>query len=98
MQTKPVLGVAEIDDMLAAARSEAQRHGWAVSIALVDDGAHPVALVRLDGVAPSSAYLATEKARGTGLIFSAWQLHRVTPLEEGLRHSLVAWITGEPFR
>ena len=24
--------------------------------------------------------LATEKARGTGLIFSAWQLHRVTPL------------------
>jgi hypothetical protein len=42
--------------------------------------------------------MATEKARGTGLIFAAWQLHRVTPLEEGLRQSLVAWITGEPFR
>jgi PKHD-type hydroxylase len=42
--------------------------------------------------------MATEKARGTGLIFAAWQLHRVTALEEGLRHSLVAWITGEPFR
>ena len=42
--------------------------------------------------------VATERARGTGLIFAAWQLHRVTPLEEGLRHSLVAWISGEPFR
>lgn len=67
MQTKPVLGVAEIDDMLAAARSEAQRHGWAVSIALVDDGGHPLALVRLDGASPSSAYLATEKARTAAL-------------------------------
>ena len=39
-----------------------------------------------------------DRARGTGLIFAAWQLHRVTPLEEGIRHSLVAWISGEPFR
>lgn len=39
-----------------------------------------------------------ERARGTGLIFAAWLLHRVTPLEEGIRHSLVAWISGEPFR
>ncbi|HEY3538132.1 MAG: heme-binding protein [Trinickia sp.] len=67
MQTKPVLGLAEIDDLLAAARSEAQRHGWAVSIALVDDGGHPLGLVRLDGASPSSAYLATEKARTAAL-------------------------------
>ena len=67
MQTKPVLGLAEIDDILAAARGEAQRHGWAVSIALVDDGGHPLGLVRLDGASPSSAYLATEKARTSAL-------------------------------
>ena len=42
--------------------------------------------------------VAVERARGTGLIFAAWQLHRVTPVDEGLRHSLVAWISGEPFR
>lgn len=40
----------------------------------------------------------TERARGTGLVFAAWQLHRVTAMEEGTRHSLVAWVTGEPFR
>lgn len=67
MQTKPVLGLAEIDDILAAARNEAQRHNWAVSIALVDDGGHPLGLVRLDGASPSSAYIATEKARTAAL-------------------------------
>jgi glc operon protein GlcG len=67
MQTKPVLGLAEIDDILAAARGEAQRHSWAVTIALVDDGGHPLGLVRLDGASPSSAYLATEKARTAAL-------------------------------
>ena len=42
--------------------------------------------------------LATDRARGTGLIFAAWQLHYLTPVEEGLRHSLAAWISGEPCR
>ena len=36
--------------------------------------------------------------RGSVLIFPAWQVHRVTPLESGTRYSLVAWIWGEPFR
>jgi PKHD-type hydroxylase len=36
--------------------------------------------------------------RGGVLIFPSWQVHRVTPLESGLRYSLVAWIWGEPFR
>lgn len=36
--------------------------------------------------------------RGTVMIFPAWQIHRVTPLESGIRYSLVAWIWGEPFR
>jgi PKHD-type hydroxylase len=38
------------------------------------------------------------RAQGTVLIFPAWHLHRVTPLEEGVRYSLVTWIAGPPFR
>ncbi|HWA46268.1 MAG TPA: 2OG-Fe(II) oxygenase [Hypericibacter adhaerens] len=41
---------------------------------------------------------AVERNQGTVLIFPSWTLHRVTPLEEGVRYSLVAWISGEPFR
>ena len=38
------------------------------------------------------------RERGSVMIFPSWQVHRVTPLESGLRYSLVAWIWGEPFR
>ena len=67
MQHKAVLGQDESRRILAAARAEAQRHRWAVSIAVVDDGGHPLALERLDGCAPISAYIATEKARTAAL-------------------------------
>jgi len=67
MQTKSVLGQTEIDTILAAARAEAQQHGWTVAIALVDDGGHPLALVRLEGASPVSAYIAIEKARTSAL-------------------------------
>jgi glc operon protein GlcG len=67
MQTKSVLGLTEIDAIMAAARAEAQKHGWAVAIALVDDGGHPLALVRLDGASPASAHIAIEKARTSAL-------------------------------
>lgn len=67
MQTKPVLGLAEIDKIIAAARAHAQHHGWPVAISLVDDGGHPLAFVRLEGASPASAYLAYEKARTSAL-------------------------------
>lgn len=67
MQTKSVLGLAEIDAIMAAARDEAGQHGWPVAIALVDDGGHPLALVRLDGASPASAHIAVEKARTSAL-------------------------------
>jgi PKHD-type hydroxylase len=38
------------------------------------------------------------RSQGTILIFPSWHLHRVTPLEEGVRYSLVTWIAGPPFR
>jgi PKHD-type hydroxylase len=36
--------------------------------------------------------------RGAVIMFPAYQLHRVTPVTKGVRHSLVAWISGPPFR
>jgi glc operon protein GlcG len=67
MQHKAVLSQKEVTQILAAARAEAQQQGWAVAIAVVDDGGHPLALERLDGCAPIGAYIATEKARSAAL-------------------------------
>ncbi|MCY1518852.1 heme-degrading [compost metagenome] len=67
MQSKAVLGSAEVTRILAGARDEAQRNQWAVTIVVVDDGGHPLALERLDGCAPIAAYIATEKARSAAL-------------------------------
>ncbi len=67
MQTKAVLTRDAVARIVAAARDEALRNGWAVAIAVVDDGGHPLALERLDGCAPIGAYIATEKARTSAL-------------------------------
>jgi len=67
MLNKAVLSQQEVGRILAAARDEALRNHWAVSIVVVDDGGHPLALERLDGCAPASAYIATEKARSAAL-------------------------------
>ena len=67
MKTKAVLSQTEVSQILAAARTEAQNNQWAVTIVIVDDGGHPLALERLDGCAPIGAYIATEKARTSAL-------------------------------
>jgi len=67
MQSKAVLSQIEVSQILQAARSEALQQGWAVAIAVVDDGGHPLALERLDGCAPIGAYIATEKARSAAI-------------------------------
>jgi len=67
MNSKPVLSLSEIHAILHAARAEALARQWAVSIAVVDDGGHPLALERLDDCAPVSAYIAMEKARSAAL-------------------------------
>ncbi|CAD5110529.1 heme-binding protein [Zestomonas carbonaria] len=67
MHHKAVLTQTEVARILAAARAEAQRNQWAVAIAVVDDGGHPLALERLDGCAPVGAYIATEKARSAAI-------------------------------
>ena len=67
MNSKPVLGAADVKAIAAAAEAEALRNQWAVSIAIVDDGGHLLSLQRLDGAAPISAYICQEKARTAAL-------------------------------
>jgi len=67
MKSKAVLTQTEVQQILNAARTEAQNNQWAVTIAIVDDGGHPLALERLDDCPPVSAYIATEKARTSAL-------------------------------
>ena len=67
MLSKAVLSQTEVSKMLAAARREAEKNQWAVTISVVDDGGHPLALERLDGCAPIGAYIATEKARSAAI-------------------------------
>lgn len=38
------------------------------------------------------------KAQGTAIVFPSYLLHGVTPVTEGVRHSLVAWFLGPPFK
>jgi PKHD-type hydroxylase len=38
------------------------------------------------------------RARGTVTVFPSFVTHKVEPVKEGVRYSLVAWATGEPFR
>jgi glc operon protein GlcG len=67
MQTKSVLTLQEVTRVLDAAKAEAEQNQWKVAIAVVDDGGHPLALIRLDECAPIGAYIATEKARTAAL-------------------------------
>lgn len=38
------------------------------------------------------------KQRGLVVVFPSWALHQVTPVTQGSRQSLVAWITGPAFK
>jgi glc operon protein GlcG len=60
----------EVDDVQAAlevAKAEAVKNAWVVSIAVVDDGGHPLGFLRLTDAAPISAQIALGKARTAAL-------------------------------
>lgn len=63
MKTKPTLTLEDCRRMAAAAEAHAVANGWAVCIAIVDDGGHLLWLQRLDGAAPIAAHIAPAKAR-----------------------------------
>jgi len=67
MQTKSVLTLEDVRAIALAAEQEALANGWAVTIAICDDGGHALWLQRLDGAAPLSAHIAPAKARTAAL-------------------------------
>lgn len=67
MQTKSVLTLTDVNAILDAAQKEAEANGWAVTIAVADDGGHLLGLRRLDGAAPMTPSVASEKARSAAL-------------------------------
>ncbi|WP_338849137.1 heme-binding protein [Massilia sp. W12] len=67
MQNKPVLELADVKKIAAAAEQHALENSWAVVIAIVDAGGHLLWLQRMDGVAPISAHIAPAKAQTAAL-------------------------------
>jgi uncharacterized protein GlcG (DUF336 family) len=67
MKTSTILERADVVRIANAAQAEADRNGWAVTIAIVDAGGHLLALNRLDGAAPISAHIAPAKANTAAL-------------------------------
>ncbi len=63
-----VLSLADAKRVADGARAEAERNGWPVVIAVVDDGGHLVYLERMDGTQKASCVVAQEKAR-TAILF-----------------------------
>jgi glc operon protein GlcG len=67
IHTRPYLTGPQARDILDAALAEARATNWPVTVAVVDDGGHLLALQRLEGASPASAHIATGKARTAAL-------------------------------
>ena len=67
MRTKHCLSLDDATRVIAAAKAEAAKNNWAVTIAVVDDSGILVALERLDGATAQSPDIAILKARAAGL-------------------------------
>jgi glc operon protein GlcG len=67
MRTKPALTAQDAETMMAACKANAAAKGWAVSIAIVDDGGYLLALERLDGAGVLTPDVAAAKARTAAL-------------------------------
>ncbi|SEP30854.1 heme-binding protein [Nitrosovibrio sp. Nv6] len=63
MNNKISLTLADAKIVAAAAEAEAGRNNWPVVIAIVDDGAHLISLLRLDNAQFGSIDVAIQKAR-----------------------------------
>ncbi|MCC3244628.1 heme-binding protein [Methylocystis sp. WRRC1] len=99
MKTKFELTLADARRVAAAAAREAQRNGWSVVIAIVDDAGLLVYFERLDGTQPASCEIAQHKARAAALFrrptkaleevvaggrVALLSLPQITPVEGGL--------------
>ena len=64
----PALQLEDAKRVAASARAEAEKNGWAVVIAVVDDGGHLMYLERMDGTQKASSRIAEAKGR-TAILF-----------------------------
>jgi len=68
MFQQTALSLEDAKRVAAAARVEAEKNGWAIVIAVVDDGGHLMYLERMDGAQKASSRIAEEKGR-TAILF-----------------------------
>ena len=59
MRTKSTLTLADAQKMLAAAKVEAEKQKWGVTVAVVDDAGRLLMLERMDSARPQTAEVAT---------------------------------------
>jgi glc operon protein GlcG len=70
IRTRYSLSQSDAETIVSAALMYAREKGWAITVAVVDDGGTPILVSRLDEASPSSVNTAIEKARSaanTGL-------------------------------
>ena len=67
MKNKPTLLLADVKKIAAAAETEAMKNNWIVAIAILDDGGHPLSIVRMDGATPLNVEVALAKARTSAM-------------------------------
>src|SRR5581483_1981426 len=67
MRQRPSLTAAEAQTMIAAAKIEAAKNKWLVTIAIVDEAGYLMHLERMDGAVLQSPDIATRKARTAAL-------------------------------
>ncbi|EWH01663.1 GlcG/HbpS family heme-binding protein [Halomonas sp. BC04] len=89
MKTKPVLTLTDVNTILDAAQKEAETQGWAITIAVADDGGHLLGLRRLDNAPLFSVEAATEKART-----SAYGARETQLFEEMINNGRTAFVTA----
>jgi len=80
MRTKPVLTESDTLKIITAAKEEAVKNNWKVSIAIVDDGGHLLRFERLDGASVPSSLIAIGKAKTAALSKLSTKL-----LEDGVK-------------
>ena len=67
MKARLALEVEDVQAALDAAKAEAVKNGWIVSISVVDDGGHPLGFIRLTEAPPVTAQISYGKARTAAL-------------------------------
>ena len=63
MKDRPSLTLEDCERIAAGALAEANRNGWIVAIAILDDGGHLLHFLRMDGATPANAEIAIAKGR-----------------------------------